>query len=267
MSLRRTVSKLRSLMHPEANDLAEEIQAHLAMEEADNLALGMSLEEARIAAKKRFGNITLTQERTRDMWTWTTLERLKMDSVYGLRQLRRSPGFAIVAIFTLALGIGANTAIFSIVNAVLLQPLPFAAPDRLVSGFETESAPGQYAVNQADYLDWQARNHSFDSTSGYSWSRPYSISGKGEAAAATATEVQANFFETLGIAPASGRAFGHGEDSAGNNHVAVLSFGFWKSQFGGDRSIIGKTITLDAERYTVIGIMPPTFHYPSGNDV
>jgi putative ABC transport system permease protein len=267
MGLRRTFSKLRALMHSKVNDLAEEIQSHLAMEEADNLALGMSLEEARIAAKQRFGNITLTQERTRDMWTWTTLELLKMDSLYGIRQLRRSPGFASVAILTLALGIGANTAIFSIVNAVLLQPLPFAAPDRLVSGFETESAPGQYPVNQADYLDWQARNHSFDSTSGYSWSRPYSMGGKGEAAVATATEVQANFFETLGIAPALGRAFGHGEDSSGNNHVAVLSFGFWKSQFGGDRSIIGKTLTLDAERYTVIGVMPPTFHYPSGNDV
>jgi predicted permease len=201
------------------------------------------------------------------MWTWTTLELLKMDALYGLRQLRRSPGFAIVAIFTLALGIGANTAIFSVVNAVLLQPLPFVAPDRLVSGFETEAAPGNYAVNRADYLDWQARNHSFDSTSGYSWTRPYSMAGNGEAAAAAATQVQANFFQTLGISPVLGRTFGRREDSAGNNHVAVLSFGFWMSQFGGDRNILGKTVSLDADRYTVVGVMPPNFHFPSGNDV
>jgi putative ABC transport system permease protein len=267
MSLRRIFSKLRALLHREVADLPEEIQSHLAMEEADNRARGMTPEQARLAAKQRFGNVTLTQESARDMWTWTNLETLKMDALYGLRQLRRSPGFAIVAILTLALGIGANTAIFSVVNAVLLQPLPFVAPDRLVSGFETEAAPGDYPVNQADYLDWQARNHSFDSTSGYSWTRPYSMAGQGEAAAAAATEVQANFFDTLGIPPILGRTFAHGEDNAGNNHVAVLSFGFWKSRFGGDRNILGKTLTLDADRYTVIGVTPPTFHFPAGNDV
>lgn len=267
MSLRRTLAKLCALFHREASDLPEEIQSHLTMEEADNLARGMTAEEARLAARQRFGNVTLIEERTRDMWTWTNLEMLKMDVLYGLRQLRRSPGFAIVAILTLALGIGANTAIFSVVNAVLLQPLPFIAPDRLVSGFETEAAPGDYPVNQADYLDWQARSHSFDSTSGYSWTRPYSIAGQGAAAGAAATEVQANFFHTLGITPMLGRSFAHGEDTAGNNHVAVLSFGFWKSQFGGDRNILGKTLTLDADRYTVVGVMPPTFHFPAGNDV
>ena len=266
VSLRRTIAKLRTFFHRRGGDLPEEIQAHLALEEADNLARGMTPEEARLAARQRFGNVTLTEERTREMWTWTSLETLKMDALYGLRQLRRSPGFAIVAILTLALGIGANTAIFSVVNAVLLQPLPFLAPDRLVSGFETEAAPGNYPVNQADYLDWQARNHTFDSTSGYSWTRPYSIAGQGEAAAASATEVQANFFHTLGVAPVLGRSFAHGEDTAGRNHVAVLSFGFWKSQFGGDPHILGKTLTLDADRYTVIGVMAPGFHYPAGND-
>lgn len=267
MSLRRTLAKLGALIHREAGDLPEEIRSHLAMEEADNLARGMTPEEARLAARRRFGNVSLTQERTRDMWTWTNLETLKMDALYGLRQLRRSPGFAAAAILTLALGIGANTAIFSVVNAVLLQPLPFVAPDRLVSGFETEAAPGNYPVNQADYLDWQSRNRTFDSTSGYSWTRPYSIAGQGEAAAAAATQVQANFFHTLGIAPLLGRTFAHGEDTAGNNRVAVLSFGFWKSQFGGDRNILAKAITLDADRYTVIGVMPPSFRYPAGNDV
>jgi putative ABC transport system permease protein len=267
MSLRRTLIKLRALFRPETSDLPEEIQSHIAMEEADNLARGMPPEDARFAARQRFGNVTLTQERTRDMWTWSNLETLKMDALYGLRQLRRNPGFAIVAILTLALGIGVNTAIFSVVNAVLLEPLPFDAPDRLVSGFETEAAPGNYPVNQADYLDWQRRNHTFDFTSGYSWTRPYSIAGEGEAAAAAGTEVQANFFQTLGIQPMLGRGFVHGEDSAGSNRVGVLSFGFWKSQFAGDPNILGKALTLDADRYTVIGVMPPTFHYPAGSDV
>ena len=267
MSRRRTLAKIHTFFRRKAIDLPEEIEAHLAMEEADNLARGMAPEAARLAARQRFGNITLTEERTRDMWTWTNLESLKMDALYGLRQFRRNPGFAVVAILTMALGIGANTAVFSVVNAVLLRPLPFVAPDRLVSGFETEAAPGNYPVNQADYLDWQARNHTFESTSGYSWTRPYSIAGQGEAAAAAGTEVQANFFRTLGVSPMLGRTFAAGEDHAGNNHVALLSFGFWNSQLAADPNILGKTLTLDANRYTVIGVMPPTFHYPAANDV
>lgn len=199
MSLRRTLAKLSALFRREASDLPEEIQLHLGLEEADNLARGMTPEEARLAARQRFGNVTLTEERARDMWTWTNLETLKMDAFYGLRQLRRNPGFAMVAI--LALGIGANTVIFSVVNAVLLQPLPFAAPERLVSGFETEAAPGNYPVNQADYLDWQKRNHTFDCTSGYSWTHPYSIADQGDAAAASGTEVQANFSKRSASVP------------------------------------------------------------------
>ena len=141
------------------------------------------------------------------MWKWTEIETLRMDIVYALRQLRHNPGFAAVAILTLALGVGVNTAIFSVVNAVLLRPLPFADPDRLVDARETEEAPGTYPVNPADYLDWQAQNRTLETTSVYSWTSISSLAGPAEPASAAVTQVQANFFETLGVAPVVGRSF------------------------------------------------------------
>jgi putative ABC transport system permease protein len=201
------------------------------------------------------------------MWKWTTIETLRMDMRYGLRQLRRNPGFAIVAIVTLALGVGANTAIFSVVNAVLLKPLPFADPGRLVAARETEEAPGTYPVNPADYLDWQAQNRTFEATSVYSWTTMVSLAGPGEPASAAVTQVQANFFKTLGISPFIGRSFMKGEDVAGRSHVALLSYAFWRRNLGGSAAAIGKTVHLNAEPYTVVGIMPPSFHFPGTTEV
>ncbi|MBV9155963.1 MAG: ABC transporter permease [Acidobacteriaceae bacterium] len=272
MSWRRALSKVRFLLRPrpdevEGDDLAEEIRAHLAMEEAENIAAGMDREEARHQARRRFGNVTLAKERSRDMWKWTTLEALWMDIGYALRQLRRNPGFAAIAVLTLALGVGANTAIFSAVNAVLLRPLPFADPERLVDAQETEEAPGTYPVNPADYLDWQAQNRTLEATSVYSWTNFASLAGPGEPASAAVTQVQANFFRTLGIAPAVGRSFAKGEDVAGRNHVALLSYAFCSRNFGAATGTVGKTVELNAERYTIVGIMPPTVHFPDTTDV
>lgn len=272
MSWRRALSKLRFILRRrpddlDADDLAEEIRAHLAIEEAENIAAGMDRDEARHHARRRFGNVTLAQERSKDMWTWTTVETLRMDIAYALRQLRRSPGFTTVAVLTLALGVGANTAIFSVVNAVLLRPLPFAAPDRLVDAKETEEAPGMYPVNPADYLDWQAQNRTLEATTVYSWTSFASLAGPGEPASAAVTQVQANFFSTLGIAPFIGRSFIKGEDVAGRNHVALLSYAFWRRNFGGSTGTVGKTVELDAGRYTIVGVMPPTFHFPGKTEV
>ncbi len=267
MSWRRALSKLRFLLRRRPDDLSEEIGAHLAMEEAENIAAGLDQEHARHQAKRRFGNLTLAEERSRDMWKWTAIETLRMDIAYALRQLRHNPGFAAVAVLTLALGVGANTAIFSVVNAVLLRPLPFADPDRLIDARETEEAPGTYPVNPADYLDWQAQNRTLAATSVYSWTSTASLAGPGEPASAAVTQVQANFFSTLGISPYLGRPFNKGEDVAGRNHVALLSYAFWRRNFGGNAGTIGKTVDLNAERYTIVGVMPSTFHFPGTTEV
>ena len=169
MSWRREFAKLKRIFRrgDTADALDEEIRWHLAMEEQENLASGMPADEAHYAAMRRFGNVTLTQERSKSMWGWDWAETLWQDLRFGLRQLRRNPGFTAVAVLTLALGIGATTAIFSVVNSVLLQPLPFKDPARLVQLFETEVAPGHFPLSGADYLDWQAQNHSFEATALY----------------------------------------------------------------------------------------------------
>ena len=267
MSWRRGLAKMRFLLRRTPDDLEEEIRTHLAMEEVENVTAGIEQEEARRQARRRFGNVTLAEERSRDMWKWTTIETVWLDIAYGLRQLRRNPGFAAVAILTLALGVGANTAIFSVVNAVLLRPLPFGDPEALVDARETEEAPGTYPVNPANYLDWQAQNRTLEATSVYSWTSNVSMAGPGESASAAVTQVQANFFRTLGISPAIGRSFATGEDVAGRNRVALLNYGFWQRNFGGSTSAVGKTMELNAERYTVVGIMPPMFHFPGTTDV
>ncbi|HXR77351.1 MAG TPA: permease prefix domain 1-containing protein, partial [Bryobacteraceae bacterium] len=182
MSSRREFSKIRGLFRrrKHADDLEEEIRSHLKMEEQENLGSGMSQEEAYRAAMHRFGNRTLARERSREMWGWNSIETLFQDLRYGLRQLRRNPGFTTVAVLTLALGIGATTAIFSVVNSVLLQPLPFKDPGRLVQFFETEQAPGNYPLSGADYLDWQTQNRTLEATSVYSWPTIMNASGAGE---------------------------------------------------------------------------------------
>jgi putative ABC transport system permease protein len=183
------------------------------------------------------------------------------DLRYGIRMLAKSPGFTALAIITLALGIGANTAIFSVINSVLLRPLPFHEPGRLVALWQTESAPGNFPLTGPDYLDWQAQSRSLEATSLYSWQRSANASSAGEAEAASVIRAQANFFTVLGVQPKIGRAFEPGEDQAGKNHVAILSNAFWKRKFGGRPDVLGKTIDLNEEPYSVIGVLPAWFNF------
>lgn len=183
------------------------------------------------------------------------------DVKYALRVLSKAPGFTAIAILTLALGIGANTAIFSVVNAVLLEPLPFKDPGQLVALRESESAPGDYPLDGADYLDWQAQNTTFSSMSVYSPTSA-NASGAGDAESVRVNQAEANIFETLGVEPLIGRKFAKGEDAAGKNHVVVLSYGFWQRHFGGQNNALGKTIRLDGEAYTVVGVMPRWLSFP-----
>jgi putative ABC transport system permease protein len=195
------------------------------------------------------------------------METLWQDIRYGMRMLGKAPAFTVLAVITLALGIGANTAIFSIVNAVLLEPLPFHNPGRLVQLFETEAAPGHYPFAGPDYLDWERDSRTLEGASLYAWPKNVSVSGVGQPQQATLVRAQANFFSLLGVQPLLGRTFAKGEDAAGHDQVAVLGYGFWQRQFGGRRNVVGQNIELDGQSYTVIGVMPAWFRFPAATDL
>jgi putative ABC transport system permease protein len=239
----------------------------MEMSARERVERGTSADEARAAARREFGNVGLVKETTRDVWGWAWLERIAQDVRYGLRMMRRSPGFTMVAVLTLALGIGATTAIFSVVDAVLLRPLPFRAPGQLVQLWETERAPGSYPLAGADYIDWRAQNQSFEDMAVYTFQESYIASGAGEPERAAVVETQANFFSMLGVQPMMGRTFLPGEDQEGRNHVALLSYGFWQRDFGGDQSALDKSVSLNGERYDVVGVMPAWYKNPGGADV
>jgi predicted permease len=192
---------------------------------------------------------------------------LLQDLRYGIRMLAKSPGFTALAILTLALGIGANTAIFSVINSVLLRPLPFHEPGRLVALWQTESAPGNFPLTGPDYLDWQAQSRTLEATSLYSWERTANASGTGPSEAVSVSSTQADFFALLGVQPRIGRTFDPGEDQAGKNHVAILSNAFWHRQFGGRSDVLGKTIELNDESYSVIGVLPAWFNFQRASEI
>lgn len=249
------------------DELESDLRDHIERETQDNIDRGMAPDEARFAAVRKIGNLTRVEEDTREVWKMVWLEQLVQDLKFGVRMLRKTPGFTAVAVLTLALGIGANTVMFSVINGLLLKPLPFRQPDRIVALNETESSPGPYPLSGGDYLDWQSQNTTLAATSLFDWGAGYNASGDGGAEPAGATTVQANFFDVLGISPMLGRNFGPGSDVAGKNHVTILSYGFWQRHFGGRRDVIGSTMQLNNESYTVIGVMPPRFDYPSGTDL
>jgi putative ABC transport system permease protein len=195
------------------------------------------------------------------------METLWQDLRYGVRVLSKNPGFTVVAALTLALGIGANTAIFSVINAVLLRPLPFQNPDRLVQLWESEYGSGHYELTGADYLEWQAQTRSLEETSLHCYRPSFNASGSGEPERATAANVQANFFSLLGVAPAMGRTFQKGEDQAGQDHVVLLSYGFWERHFGGSKDAVGTGLELNNEKYSVVGVLPAWFHFLDDPDV
>jgi len=185
------------------------------------------------------------------------------DLKYALRNLWKAKGFAAVAILTLAIGVGANTAIFSIIDTILLRPLPFHQPDRLVRLFETESAPGSYPFAGPDLADWRAQNHTFEDMAMYGWAQAMNASQEGRADHVRGVATEVNFFDVLGVRPLLGRTWAPGEGQPGKDRLAVLSYAFWQSRFAGDPRAIGQTIELDARKYTIVGVMPPSFRFPS----
>lgn len=189
------------------------------------------------------------------------METLLQDLRFGIRTLTKSPGFAIVALLTLALGIGANSAIFSVINAILLRPLAYPNPDQLVLiNHNYQKINLKASVSAFGYLHYRDNAKSFESIAAMTgW--PANLTGEGEPERLTGQTVTANFFELLGAKAAMGRTFAVGEDSDGKNRVVVLSHGFWQRRFGGDKSILNKTLSLNGENYTVVGVMPPSFQY------
>jgi predicted permease len=188
------------------------------------------------------------------------------DVKYGLRVLRKSPGFAAIAVIVLALGIGANTAIFSVVNAVLLRPLPYRDPSRLLQVWHVpppKNFPGMsiFAVSPANYLDWERENHVFQSMAIYGF-RSFNITGTDQPQALQASAVSQQFYSTLGVQPLLGRTFTPGEEQAGHDQVVILGYALWKSSFGGNPHVVGTSIRLDDQPYTVVGVMPPNFKFP-----
>jgi putative ABC transport system permease protein len=267
------MSRLGQLFHRRRLDreLAGEIAAHIE-EKADELVeAGMSREKALLAARAQFGNRTALLEQSREVWGFALVESLLRDLRISARGLRRAPLFTAVAAVTLALGIGANAAIFSLINAVLLRPLPFPQSDRIVVLWEQPpktintaslgTRNQQNPVSPANFLDWRDRTRSFDAMAALS-SFPMGLSGFGEPREVDTFQVSASFFRILAVAPLLGRTFDASEDVPHGPHVAVISFDLWQQQFGGDPSVIGRTVRLHDEPYTILGVMPRQFDLP-----
>ena len=268
-SLQAFFHRLRGLFAGERADreFAAELESTVELHAADNMRRGMSASEARRQALIRLGNVEVVKENYRDRRGLPWLETFAQDVRYGLRMLRKNPGFTVVAVLTLALGIGANTAIFSVVNAVLLRPLPFHDADRLVGLWQTNTTrPGREGVSPANFIDWRDEPGGFEEMVALAyWSFDYT--GKGEPEAFTGELVTKDFFHLLGVSALHGRTFLAEEYEPGHEKVVMLSHGLWQRRFGGDPSIVGQTISLRDETYTVVGILRPDFHLPwVGND-
>src|SRR2546430_2045482 len=207
--------RLRSLFRWAQTDqeLDDELRGHVQRKTEEYIEQGMTQEEAHRRARLDLGGIEQTKEKCRDARRVTWLQDIAQDLRYGLRMLRKSPGFTIVAVLTLALGIGATTAIFSVVHATLLEPLPFAHPKQLVELRQTEAAPGDYPLTGEDYLDWRAQNATFSDMTLYAWPSGTNARGPGAPEAVSVISTQANFFQLLGVSPVIGRVFVKGERS------------------------------------------------------
>jgi predicted permease len=240
------------------SDLTEELRSHVEMRVQANLSAGMNTDEARYDAQRRFGNSTLLKEDTRAMNIIGWLDTAARDLRYAIRQLRRSPGFTAVAILTLALGIGANTALFSVVNGVLLNPLPYPHAEQLVTLHESKPNFETGSISYPNFRDWQKDNHSFSSIA-IARSYSYSLTGLGEAEQVQARFISSDFFPLLGVNPIVGRTFVSGEDEIGAAPMAMISAGLWNRKFGSSPAALGKSITLDGRDYTIVGVVPANF--------
>jgi predicted permease len=259
-----------------ASDVDAELAFHLARRVDELIERGLSPEEARREAATRFGNLEFTRQycrdedvrREREVRATTMIDELKQDLLYALRSLRSAPGFAVVALLTLALGIGANTAIFSVVRGVLLSPMPFPDGDRVVRVWHVNRTENDLRsqVSEPDFLEWKAETKRFQSLAAY-WYSPggssADLTGNGTPERIQGAYITPGFFETLGASAAIGQTIRADQAVAGNDRFIVLSDGLWRRRFGADRSIVGRSLTIGSDPYTVLGVMPPSFTFPA----
>jgi predicted permease len=270
---RRLLMRLLSFLRAgrAERELDREMAEHLRQLEDDFLRKGLSPEGARLAARRAFGGgLEQAKEVQRDERSIRWLDELRQNIKYAARTLLHAPGFTFVAVLTLALGIGANTVMFSVMNATMLQTLPFPEPDRLMMlwrGLQTDPSPTNFGINSLpNYRDWRDRSKSFE-TIGLidSAGRQYNLTGEGQPGERSpGLRATASFFSVLGIQPMLGRTFVPEEETQGNDRVVVLTHGLWTRRYGADPAIVGKTIQVDSKAYNVVGVMPPSFVFEYG---
>ena len=261
-------SRIRASLRDEPRDreFQIEIEEHVRLLAERYRRQGMTAEAAMLAARRQFGNTTLLEEDRRSLQILPAIDSVRADLTYAVRTLRGNPGFAAAAVVTLALGIGANTAIFSVCNAVLFKPLPYAEPSRIVMLWERQRDGALGDVAPANFVDWRDASRSFSGMGAMrapSFASSFILGGQREASRLAGGDVSSSFFSVLGVRFVLGRNFRPEEDGPGRNRVAILSYTVWRDRFGMDRDIAGKTITLDDQSYTVVGVLPVGFQFGS----
>ena len=251
-------------------DFSAELDSHIALHTDAGIQAGLTPEEARCQALIRLGGVDQTHQAHRERRTLPWLDSLLQDTRYGLRTMRRTPGFTVTAVVTLALGIGACTAIFSLVNAVLLRSLPYGDPDRLVYLFTPNphipAPPDVMSPSYADFYDLKEQGHSFASMSVFEQAT-FNLTWGGSVERIGAARVDESFFTTLQSAPEIGRAIGAEDNQPGHNRVAIISHALWHSMFADSTDILERSLLLEGVRYRIVGVMPPAFEYPSNSDL
>ncbi len=262
--LRLIYTRLYGLLRKDQieQEMDDEMRFHLLMRTRDNIERGMSPDEAERGARRRFGNVGRIKDLARDIKGGGFMETLLQDMRYGARMLLKYPGFTLIAVFTMALGIGANTAIVSVVNTVLLRPLPFRDPHQLVVAFKWDRQHGflENSTSAADFVEWRDQNQVFDKIAAFITSGAL-LTGVDEPEPISSALVSANLFDLLGAQPMLGRGFLPEEEKRGAP-VVVLSHSLWQRRFGSDPGLIGKSLTLNGRNFTIVGVMPAGFDFP-----
>jgi putative ABC transport system permease protein len=244
------------------HEMDDEIRLHVELREREHAAKGFTAEEVHMTARKNFGNALATREMSHEAWGWAWLEHLSQDLRFAMRMFAKTPAFTAIAILTLALGIGANTAIFSFVYGVLLAPLPYQNPSQLVALNETTPRVGNVSVSYLNFQDWREQSKEF-SQMAYVEKMSFNLAGAAvsQPENITGDAVSPNFLPMMGVQPLLGRDFDPSEEKPGTAPVVLLSYSIWQSHFGGDRNVLGRTITLDGRSFTIVGVLPANYRW------